>query len=128
MVINSDSRRFGRTLESKPSDLEERWSPNLQIWKNVGVQTFRFGRTLESKPSDLEERWSPNLQIWKNVGVQTFRFGRTLESKPSDLEERWSPNLCKIGDRPHLIFLFPNKSDVFERDKEYILFKNQVRF
>jgi len=57
-------------LESKPSDLERRWSPNLQIWKDVGVQTFRFGRALESKPSDLEGRWSPNLQIWKDVGVQ----------------------------------------------------------
>jgi len=29
---------------------------------------------------------------------------------------------------PHFIFPFSNKSDVFERDKEYILFKNQVRF
>jgi len=70
-----------------------RWSPNLQIWKCIGIQTFRFGNALESKPSDLEMRWNPNLQIWKCIGVQTFRFGNALESKPSDLEMHWSPNL-----------------------------------
>jgi hypothetical protein len=59
---------YRNALESKPSDLETHWNPNLQIWKRIGVQTFRFGNALESKPSDLEVRWTPrndpNLKVW----------------------------------------------------------------
>jgi len=48
---------------SKPSDLAALWSPNLQIWRHYGVQTFRFGGTMEICRVDKAIAYPPDYPI-----------------------------------------------------------------